>query len=227
MTSPFFLTLTGVAFFSFCGVAKLLADVPATVQEMALGDGTTEYTVNNTSSSTTSGGRITITLFAVSTTGSNPDTENGWIAQSLNAATRDQSMGIVLNPEHLNYLTWQQYTGLSYTQAFPGDPADVNGYYDLYPYSQGYIVIAGVPFGPGESMSGFLFDGSPGSTFLVAGPTSGSTVFLPGNVVTYSGSSTDVPESAGIGLAAFAISGLTLRGRRTYFPMRIYSSPCP
>ena len=216
MRSSFFINLTAAMFFSFNGVTKVLADVPATVQETALDNGSTEYTVNNTSSLTTAGGPFNITLLVVTTTGTNPNTqEPGWNAESLNAVAWDQSMGFDFVDTEVP--TWQQYTGLSYTQAFPTDPSNVNGYFLLHslPVDNEYN-LGSTHIAPGTSLNGLLFTGSPASTFLVAGPSASfMSEYTLADIVTYSGTSTNIPEPAGLCLAAFVVCGLALRRRRT------------
>jgi hypothetical protein len=78
------------------------------------------------------------------------------------------------------------------------------------------------PVFPGNPIGGFYYTGAEDSTFLVGGPADGTTSFLPGNIVTYSGTTTDIPPGAGgsstplpsglaLGLTALAVVGLTIR----------------
>jgi len=198
---------------AFAAARGSLADVPASIDETPQGNGATEYTVFNTSGS--SAQPFDITLFAVATTGSDPTTTNSkWSAESVDATSWDQDMTG-------ESLTWQQYTGLTYGQAFPLDPAQTNGYflnYTLGPAGE-LIFVPLEQLGPGTNLSGFFFQGSPSSTFLVAGAPHGSTQFGVNQVITYSGTSTDVPEPAGIaGLAAVVVCFAgSRRVRQSYF----------
>jgi hypothetical protein len=112
----------------------------------------------------------------------------------------------------------QQHTGLSYTQAYPSQPIKVNGYFLNYTFNSdtGDVAFPSSPIGgiPGTSLGGFFVTGSLDSTFLVAGPTDGTTSFAPGNVVTYSAATADVPEPTSVGLVAIAVCGFAMRRRR-------------
>jgi len=212
MPPRFFPQLIAAAFIIFGSAANLLASsggVPATVQEAADGDGTTQYTVNNTSTAFTPGGRFDISLFLSTTTGSTPTTTNSnWIAQSVNATSWTQTMGGISESDPR--VSWQTYTGLTYTQAFPGNPVKLNGYFLNYTFNSGSDTVSFPtdPVFPGAGLGGFFFTGSPASTFFVAGPTDGTTSFTPGNVVTSSGTSTDVPEPASLSLLGVAALAL-------------------
>jgi hypothetical protein len=191
--------------------AKMRADsIAATVQEAQFPADPikTQYTVNNTSTDSTPGGKFDIALFVSTTTGNTPTTTNAnWTAEAMSSGAWTTNM----TGESLN---WQQYTGLTYTQAFPADPVKLNGYFLHYNYTAGNISFPGTPILPGGNLSGFFFDGSPSSTFFVAGPSDGTTSFAPGNVVTYSGTSTDTPEPTTLGLMALAAAGLCSRRRK-------------
>lgn len=183
----------------------VVATVPASVQESpVIGTADTQYTVSNTSHPFTP---FDITLFLSTTTGSNPTTTNtDWNSEVVDADNWTQPMQ---NVDGTTFpWTWQQYTSLTYTQAFPPSPASLNGYFLNYSLGPGgaAILVPAVQFGPGTTMGNFFFQGSPASTFLVAGPHDGSILFGAASVVTYSGTSTDLPEptTAIIALAALA-----------------------
>jgi hypothetical protein len=55
--------------------------------------------------------------------------------------------------------TWQQYTGLTYTQAFPGSPLKLNGYFLDFTFNSDTDTISfpGNPVIPGSSLGGFVF----------------------------------------------------------------------
>jgi hypothetical protein len=65
-------------------------------------------------------------------------------------------------------LSWQQYTGMTWNQAFPSNPFKVNGYFDSYIWNSGAQTVSfpGNPFFPGEPFfGGFFFQGTPSSDF--------------------------------------------------------------
>lgn len=178
-----------------------------------IGTGDIQYTVNNTSTTFSPGGKFDISLFLATTNGANPTTtDTGWNAEAVNATDWTLPMGASENFP----LTWQQYTGLSYTQAFPSIPIKVNGYFLNYTFNSdtGDVAFPANPLTPSTSLGGFFVTGSLDSTFLVAGPTDGTTSFAPGNVVTYSAATADVPEPTSVGLVAIAVCGFAMRRRR-------------
>jgi hypothetical protein len=209
--------------------AKLLATVSiaaAAVQEAQYSGNPseTQYTVTNqtTSPSIVAGGgagpdipstAFDISIFLSTTTGNTPTTTNAnWTAEVVNATSWTQGMGV----SYVYPYSWQTYTGKTYTQAFPSNPTSVNGYYLAYTVNPttGAITLSGTPIDPGQSEGGFFFDGSPSSTFFVAGPADGSSSFAPGSVITYGGTSTDTPEPATFGLIGLAAAGLIGSRRR-------------
>jgi hypothetical protein len=226
MPSRFFVQTAAAAAIVFVHAANLLAIIsnPATVQEFPTGPiggmPQTQYTVNNTSSDASPGGKFDFSIFLSTTTGSSPTTTNSnWTSEVINATDWTESMGFPAVSEPANP-TWQQYTGMTYTQVCPFDPTKVNGYYLDYTFNSDSDTIS-FPIGPripGVGLGGFFFAGSPSSTFFVAGPAdpngTGVTSLTPGDVVSYTGTSTDVPEPAGIGLVAFAVCGLASRRLR-------------
>jgi hypothetical protein len=229
MHTRFLTSLAAATLFSLATTSNLLAvsGNPATVQEAPSGGGTTQYTVNNTSSSMTSGGKFDISIFLSTTTGSSPTTTNSaWTAEAVNSTTWAEEMtgeGV----------TWQQYTGLTYTQAYPGNPAKLNGYFLDFTFNSDTDAISfpNSPAIPGSSLGGFNFTGSPSSTFFVDGPTdstgTGVTSLTPGaGQVTFSGTSTDVPEPSGVAVAVLAASASLLRRRRELSPDNGSSSTC-
>jgi hypothetical protein len=169
-----------------------------------------QYTVNDNSTTFTAGGKFDIALFLSTTTGNTPTTTNAnWTAESVDSTAWATDMTG-------ESLTWQQYTGLTYTQAFPSGPiGGKNGYFLDYNYNGVDISFPSAPILPGGNLSGFFFTGSPSSMFFVAGPSDGTTSFAPGSVVTYSGTSTDTPEPTTLGLIALCgIITLRRRGKR-------------
>jgi hypothetical protein len=190
--------------------ARILAAsvAAAAVQEAPYSGGMTQYTVNDNSTTFTPGGKFDIALFLSTTTGNTPTTTNAnWTAESVDSTAWATDMTG-------ESLTWQQYTGLTYTQAFPSDPIKVNGYFLDYTFNGTDISLSGSPIFPGNPIGGFFFTGSPSSTFFVAGPSDGTTSFAPGSVVTYSGTSTDTPEPTTLGVMGLAAAGLMGSRRR-------------
>ena len=176
---------------------------------------TTEYSVQNLSGSTAQ--PFDITLFAVSTTGNSPTTTAaGWNAQALTPAdwvTRmDLSAGGTIP---IFGATWQEYTGLTWAQAFPAGALQANGYYTNYGYNVNTGQIASIPSDPcfpGDPIKGgFFYLGSPGSEFLAVGLPAGTFQGTAGNLPFYAGVATPVPLPPTLGLFATA---LALLGRR-------------
>jgi hypothetical protein len=125
-----------------------------------------EYAVANTSNLDPQ--PFDITAFVVSTTSANPNpsTSNlNWIAQSLSASTWTQAMGGGAS----TLPSWQQYSGLTYVQAYPSNPVRVNGYFLNYTFDSGSgdVSFPNNPIFPGEpTFGGFFFQGTAESTFL-------------------------------------------------------------
>ena len=159
----------------------------------------TEYNVVNNSSGI--GLPFNIDAFAVESTGGSPSTTNpGWSAVSLNASSWLQSMGGTLT-------SWLDYTGETYTQAFPQDPASVNGYVLNQPGLGGEI-------SRGSSLNGFFFQGAPASTdrFMlvnVHGPA-----IVEGQIITHFGTVEVVPEPTTVSLFGIGILLLCWRMKR-------------
>jgi hypothetical protein len=218
MRLRFFLQLTAAAILILAKASVVHAIPAVQVTESPQNGGTTEYdVVNDTNDSETP---FDISVFLSTTTGGTPTTTNAdWSTEAINATDWTESMGFPAVSEPANP-TWQQYTGLTYTQAFPGSPNKVNGYYLDYTFNSDTdtVTFPGSPTIPGASLGNFFFTGSPGSSFLVAGPAdpeeTGVDSLTIGDADTYSGTSVDLPEPASLGLIAIAVCGLNLRRRR-------------
>jgi len=156
----------------------------------------TEYNVVNSRSGI--GLPFNIDAFVVETTGGNPSTTNpGWSAETLDASSWLQSMGGTLP-------SWLDYTGKSYIQAFPNNPANVNGYVLNEPNMGGAI-------SPDSSLNGFFFQGAPVSTdrFMLIN-VHGPAIVL-GQEITVSGTVEVVPEPTTLSLFGIGISLLCRR----------------
>jgi hypothetical protein len=136
---------------------------PAVINENPEG-ATTEYSVLNQSQLTST--PFDIAAFAITTTGNTPTTTNpGWIAQALNSNTWSSAP---MGGDIAGNLSWQQYTGMTWNQAFPSDPIKVNGYFDSYIWNSGAQTVS-YPSSPvcpgGPVFGGFFFQGTPSSDF--------------------------------------------------------------
>ncbi len=159
-----------------------------TVQEIQDGANTEYNVVNHTSGLVA---MFNINAFAVASTGGNPNTTDaGWDAEALNSGTWSQAMGGVGS----GLPSWFEYTGMTFAQAFPGNPTDVNG----YTHAPGMDTA----ITPGNSLDGFFFEGEPGSRdrFMlvnVHGPA-----IVEGQVITDFGTVEVVPEPGTFSLGA-------------------------
>lgn len=140
--------------------------------------------------------------------GDNPSTtEPGWTAEALTAALWVQPMGGVGS----TLPTWQIYIGMTYSNAFPAEPAEVNAY--VTTPGSAYVIA------PGDSLNGFFFQGTPdpdqfgfgSDRFLAVKGHSGPIV--EGESVTVSGMvEVAVPEPGTPGLCLLAIAILGISG---------------
>ena len=192
----------------------LAAQLPAAhVYETQEGSNT-EYAISNTSNLDPI--PFDITMLVVSTTSANPNpsTSNlNWIAESLSASTWTQAMGGGVS----TLPSWQQYTGMSYTLAFPGDPVRLNGYFLNYTFDSGSgdASYPGAPIFPNQPVfGGFFFQGAPDSTFLVVGPTNSTQGTPLSQLRSYESVAVIVPEPAALSLCLLALGGGALVGRR-------------
>jgi hypothetical protein len=190
-----------------------------TVQEIQEG-GNTELNVINNSSDTVSPQPFNIVAFAIRSFngGDNPSTtEPGWTAEALTAALWVQPMG----GSGSTLSTWEAYTGETYTDAFPEDPAEVNA----------YVTTPGSPdiITPGSSLNGFFFQGTPTARqigglpetdqfLIVKGHGSGPIIgpIIENESETETGSVEVVPEPGSLNLCllmavCFGVSGTLVR----------------
>ncbi len=137
------------------------------IDESLTGGGTmTEYSVLNQSQ--LSATQFDISAFTIATTGIGPTTTNlNWSSQALNSNSWSSIAMGGTNPNEP--LTWQQYTGMTWNQAFPNNPFKVNGYFLSYIWNSGAQTVSypSNPFFPGNPFKGgFFFQGTPSSDFL-------------------------------------------------------------
>ncbi len=99
-------------------LSNALAADPAAIHESLTAGGTmTEYSVLNQSQLSST--QFDIAAFAITTTGNTPTTSNaGWIAQSINSNTWSSAP---MGGDIAGNLSWQQYTGKTWNQAFPSN----------------------------------------------------------------------------------------------------------
>lgn len=165
------------------------------VQEMQEG-ANTEYNVINNSSDL-----FAISAFAIKTTGGNPTTANpNWIAETLNASSWLQPMG-----GDSALPSWLDYTGLTYMQAFPADPAELNAYVVDDPGVAGGGVIS-----PGNSLAGFFFQGTAASTDRFMFVNDHGPAIIEGQIITAFGTVEVVPEPNIIALLGLGSAVLIL-----------------
>jgi hypothetical protein len=159
----------------------------------------TEYNVVNSGSG--SGLPFNIDAFAVESTGGNPSTTNpGWSAEALDASSWLQSMGGT-------FPSWLDYTGESYTQAFPKNPVNVNAYVLNEPDMGGAI-------SPDNSLDGFFFQGAPASTDRFMFVNVHGPAIVEGQRITDFGTVEVVPEPATLSLSGIGILLLCWRMKR-------------
>ncbi len=157
-------------------LSSAFAADPAVIDESLTGGGTmTEYSVLNQSQ--LSATQFDISAFTIATTGIGPTTTNlNWSSQALNSNSWSSIAMGGTNPNEP--LTWQQYTGMTWNQAFPNNPFKVNGYFLSYIWNSGAQTVSypSIPIFPGNPFKGgFFFQGTPSiDSFLVIGPTDSS-----------------------------------------------------
>jgi PEP-CTERM motif-containing protein len=209
------LWMPSAAVASICFAATNLYAIQsaASVQETS-GGSLTQYGVLNNTQITAH--PFDITLFVASTISSNPTptTSNlNWIAQSLTASSWTQVMGGVST-----LLTWQQYTGMTFTQVFPSNPLRLNGYFLNYTFDSGSgnVSFPADPIFPSDPIKrGFFFQGGLDSTFLVDGPSDATVPSPPSSFFSFENTTTDVPEPGSLSLCLFALVGAAAFVRRT------------
>ena len=149
-----------------------------------------------------------IAAFAITTTGNSPTTTNtGWIAQALNSTTWSSGP---MGGDIAGNISWQQYTGMTWNQAFPGGPVKANGYFLSYIWNSGAPTVGFPcrPIFPGNPLfGGFFFQGSPSSDFFA-------------DVATIHGHDVEsgIPQPTAQGEGVFPLLHLELRGADSEFP---------
>jgi hypothetical protein len=207
MRLRFCLSRAVVAAFCLAPLSNLYAIAAVTIDESPQG-ATTEYSILNNSQTTAH--PFDITAFAVSTISSNsaPTTTNAnWTAMAITPAIW-QDVPMDFPTDHLP--TWQQYTGMTFVQAFPSAPINVNGYFLDFTYDSGsgdveYTHLPPIITTVQANFGGFFFQGAPDSTFLALGPPDGTTNAPLGQLLSYSDTAVDVPEPAALSLCLVAL----------------------
>jgi hypothetical protein len=201
--------LVAAAFVGLSGLSNVFAADPALIQEsLTAGSDLTEYSVLNQSQMTAT--PFDISAFAVATTGTAPsNSDPNWTAQALNSASWSSMPMGGTNPNEP--LTWQQYTGMTWNQAFPTGPVSgkVNGYFLSYLWNSGAMTVSfpDPPVYPSNpAKGGFFFQGMPMSDmFLVVGPTDASMAQPLSDFQTFEGQSMVVPEPSSLALSVIAL----------------------
>lgn len=180
---------------------------PNVVQELPLGPNTEYNVINNSNDFMLP---FNIVAFAVKSGGGNPFTTNpNWTAQAVTAASWLQPMGG--NPANAS---WADYTRMVYIQAFPGNPAEVNGF--VVDFGSGQAIA------DGTSLDGFFFQGAPGASdrFMLVGAH--GPAIVEGQKITDFGTVQVVPEpgSLGLGLVALATAFCGQQCRKPIRPGR-------
>jgi hypothetical protein len=167
MHTRLWVPLITLAAMGLASPSKLYAIQGAVTVQESPGGTLTQYSVLNNSQTTAHPFDITLLVVSTTSTTPNPFTSNlNWIAESLSASTWTQAMGGGAS----TLLTWQQYTGMTYVQAYPGQPVRLNGYFLNYTFDSGSgdVAFPSNPIHPGGSaFGGFFFTWPLDSTFLV------------------------------------------------------------
>jgi hypothetical protein len=196
---------------------RLLADA-VTLTETPEG-ATTEYTVQNNSQTTDQSFDITYFLASSTSTSTNPNTTtvSGWIADTISPASWQL---VPMGGPDTGLPTWQQYTGLTYDQAYPSQPVRVNGYFLDYSYDSGSGDVTfpsnpTLPLPGGSALGGFFFTGAPDSTFIAGGPDDVSTPTPTSDFQSFSATAVDVPEAGTFQFMFLSVAGAALLRRRS------------
>jgi hypothetical protein len=118
----------------------------------------------------------------------------------LDASSWLQSMGGTLP-------SWLDYTGETYAQAFPKDPASVDGYVLDQP-NLGSVISTG------SSLDGFFFQGAPDSTDRFMLVNEHGPAIVEGQIITHFGTVEVVPEPTVLSLVGIGILVLCWRMKR-------------
>ena len=161
------------------------------IQEGAI----TEFNVINTSNSLfTSSFDINAFVVTCKSGGGDPSTTNpGWTAEALDAASWLQPMG----GSGSMLPTWLDYTGKTYIEEFPVDPAEANAYFTAS--------ASGDTITYGDSLDSFFFQGTPDAEdHFVLIRNHDPNVIVEGQQLTIGGTVEVVPEPDVLSLCLLA-----------------------